>query len=106
MSLELAHHHSKLAMAAYSWLFMVHQDMIAGCRRLVPRLMCCSCLQMSERVILGDNCCLCSLVGFKQLAELSDEDILFASFRNHICEVQILKQSIQQYHKISVYGFT
>lgn len=43
-----------------------------------------------RNIILDDNCCLCYLSGVKYLSKLSEEDILFASFKNHLCEVCIL----------------
>lgn len=39
--------------------------------------------------IKGDNCCYCYLTGVKYLSKLSTDDILFASFKNNLCEVGI-----------------
>lgn len=38
-------------------------------------------------VVIDDNCCRCNLSGVKYLSKLSEDDILFASFKNHLCEV-------------------
>lgn len=42
------------------------------------------------RVAVDDNCCLCHVAGVKFLSELNDEDVLHASFRNHVFEVSEL----------------
>ncbi|XP_063983800.1 diacylglycerol lipase-beta-like [Diachasmimorpha longicaudata] len=87
MSLEWAHHYIKLSIASYSWLFVMYQHIFTGCCKLIPNMTCCACLRRRERSVLDDNCCLCSLAGVKQLSKLSEDDILFASFRNHLCEI-------------------
>lgn len=38
-------------------------------------------------LVRGDNCCLCNLAGVKAISKLSDKEILYASFKNHIFEV-------------------
>lgn len=37
--------------------------------------------------ITGDNCCYCYLAGIKSLSDISTDDILYASFKNYLCEV-------------------
>ncbi|KAH0561596.1 diacylglycerol lipase-beta-like isoform X2 [Cotesia glomerata] len=87
MSLEWAHHYMKLSIASYGWLFVLYQNACTGCCKLIRHMSCCSCLRRHQPIVLDDNCCLCSLAGVKYLSQLSQDDILFASFRNHLCEI-------------------
>ncbi|KAG8036007.1 hypothetical protein G9C98_004586 [Cotesia typhae] len=87
MSLEWAHHYMKLSIASYGWLFVLYQNACTGCCKLIRYMSCCSCLRRHQPIVLDDNCCLCSLAGVKYLSQLSQDDILFASFRNHLCEI-------------------
>nr|XP_012219992.1 PREDICTED: sn1-specific diacylglycerol lipase beta-like isoform X2 [Linepithema humile] len=87
MSLEAAHHFLRLSIASYGWLFVIYQHMCTGCFRLIRGMTCCACFRRKRNIILGDNCCLCYLSGVKYLSQLSEEDILFASFKNHLCEI-------------------
>ncbi|XP_034942156.1 sn1-specific diacylglycerol lipase beta-like isoform X2 [Chelonus insularis] len=87
MSLEWAHHYMKLAIASYGWLFVIYQHACTGCCKLFRQMTCCACFRRRQQIVLDDNCCLCSLAGVKYLSQLSDDDILFASFRNHLCEI-------------------
>ncbi|KAF7989027.1 hypothetical protein HCN44_007337 [Aphidius gifuensis] len=87
MTLEWAHHYIKLSIASYGWLFVLYQNTCTGCCKLFKRMTCCSCFRNNEQIVLDDNCCLCSLAGVKYLSNLSEDDILLASFRNHLCEI-------------------
>ncbi|XP_008558355.1 diacylglycerol lipase-beta [Microplitis demolitor] len=87
MSLEWAHHYMKLSIASYGWLFVLYQNACTGCCKLIPHMSCCGCSTRHQPIVLDDNCCLCSLAGVKYLSQLSQDDILFASFRNHLCEI-------------------
>ncbi|OXU20644.1 hypothetical protein TSAR_014395 [Trichomalopsis sarcophagae] len=87
MSLEWAHHYLQLAISSYGWLFVIYRHACTGCFRLVREMTCCACMRRKRNVVLDDNCCLCSLSGVKTLSKLSEDDILFASFRNHLCEI-------------------
>ncbi|XP_014208367.1 sn1-specific diacylglycerol lipase beta-like [Copidosoma floridanum] len=87
MSLEWAHHYMRLSIASYSWLYVIYRHACTGCFRLLREMTCCSCLRRKRNVVLDDNCCMCSLAGVKTLSQFSEDDILFASFRNHLCEI-------------------
>ncbi|XP_043272623.1 diacylglycerol lipase-beta-like isoform X2 [Venturia canescens] len=87
MSLERAHHYLKLAIASYGWLYVVYQHACTGCFRLARGMTCCACFRRERTNVLDDNCCLCSMAGVKYLSKLPEENILFASFRNHLCEI-------------------
>lgn len=41
-------------------------------------------------MVTDDNCCLCHLAGVRYMSRLRSEDILYASFRNHVFEVSKL----------------
>ncbi|XP_029663024.1 sn1-specific diacylglycerol lipase beta-like [Formica exsecta] len=87
MSLEAAHHFLQLSIASYGWLFVIYQHLCTGCFRLIRGMTCCACFRRKRNIILDDNCCLCYLSGIKYLSKLSEEDILFASLKNHLCEI-------------------
>ncbi|KAJ8680287.1 hypothetical protein QAD02_016074 [Eretmocerus hayati] len=87
MSLEWALHYIQLSIASYSWLFVIYRHACTGCFRLIREMTCCSCFRKKKNVVLNDNCCMCSMAGVKALSKLSEDDILFASFRNHLCEI-------------------
>ncbi|XP_071573834.1 diacylglycerol lipase-beta-like isoform X1 [Temnothorax nylanderi] len=87
MSLEAAHHFLQLSIASYGWLFVIYQHACTGCFRLIRGMRCCACFRRKRNNILDDNCCLCYLSGVKYLSKISEEDILFASFKNHLCEI-------------------
>ncbi|XP_046822696.1 diacylglycerol lipase-beta-like isoform X1 [Vespa crabro] len=87
MTLENAHHFLKLSIASYGHLFVCYQHICTGCFRLIPNLTCCACFRKKRKVILNDNCCFYNLSGVKYISKLSNDDILFASFKNHLCEI-------------------
>ncbi|XP_051153410.1 diacylglycerol lipase-beta-like [Leptopilina boulardi] len=87
MSLEWAQHYMQLSIASYGWLFVIYQHACTGCFRLIKGMTCCACFRRKRNIIVEDNCCLCNLSGIKYLSKLSEDDILFASFRNHLCEI-------------------
>lgn len=39
------------------------------------------------QVVIDDNCCLCHVAGVKYMSRMRNEDVLHASFRNHVFEV-------------------
>lgn len=90
MNLEYAYHFLKLSMASYGWPFLIYQHCTTGCCRLLPKLRCCSCFRRKTVEVTDDNCCMCNLAAFKYMSKAKDDNILFASFRNHIFEVTIL----------------
>lgn len=45
MSLELAHHFLKLAMAAYTWPFVMYRYPFSGLAKLTANMTCCSCIR-------------------------------------------------------------
>lgn len=38
-------------------------------------------------IVIDDNCCMCHVAGVKYMSRLRDEDVLLASFKNHVFEV-------------------
>lgn len=105
MSLENAHHFLKLAIASYGWLYVVYQHACTGCFRLARGMICCACFRRKRDNVLDDNCCFCSMAGVKYLSKLSEDDILFASFRNHLCEVSMIISIESQKYQMSQNSF-
>lgn len=64
VSLELAHHFLKLAIAAYAWPFVMYRYPFSGLTKLAANMTCCSCLRWvspgTSMLMLG-ACCLLSL---------------------------------------------
>ncbi|XP_058804009.1 diacylglycerol lipase-beta-like [Phymastichus coffea] len=87
MSLEWAHHYMQLSIASYGWLFVIYRQCCTGCFHLLKEMTCCACWRRKRNIVVDDNCCMCNLSGVKTLSKLSKDDILFASFRNHLCEI-------------------
>lgn len=42
-----------------------------------------------SKFVVEDNCCLCHFAGVKSMSKIRSEDVLLASFKNHVFEVQI-----------------
>lgn len=87
MNLENARHFLRLSMAAYGWPFVMYRYCGTGIFRLLKEVTCCSCFRTKSTMVTDDNCCLCHLAGVKHISKIREEDILFASFRNHVFEV-------------------
>uniref|UniRef100_A0A8D9AJR1 sn-1-specific diacylglycerol lipase n=1 Tax=Cacopsylla melanoneura TaxID=428564 RepID=A0A8D9AJR1_9HEMI len=87
MSLHKAKHFLELSMAAYGWPFVMYRYCFSGCFKLARQATCCACVRTKPTIIKGDNCCLCNLAGVKYMSQLSSNDILYCSFKNHIFEL-------------------
>lgn len=88
MNLEDAKHFLVLSMAAYGWPYVLYRYCVTGIFRLLSEVTCCSCFRVKTTVVTDDNCCLCHLAGVKYTSKIKEQDILFASFRNHVFEVR------------------
>lgn len=89
MNLENARHFLRLSIAAYGWPFVMYRHCVTGICRLLGEITCCACFRSKTNMIIDDNCCLCHLAGVKYISKIRQEDILFASFRNHVFEVSV-----------------
>ncbi|GJQ76054.1 hypothetical protein Trydic_g18105 [Trypoxylus dichotomus] len=87
MNLEEARHFLRLSMAAYGWPFVLYRYCATGIFRLLTEVTCCSCFRSKTTVVTDDNCCLCHLAGVKYISRIKEQNILFASFRNHVFEL-------------------
>ncbi|XP_076766853.1 diacylglycerol lipase-beta [Xylocopa sonorina] len=87
MSLENAHHYMKLCIAIYGWIFAIYQHSCVGCFNVMKNLTYCGCLRRKSVPIEGDNCCYCYLAGVQSLSPVSTDDIIFASFKDRLCEI-------------------
>lgn len=89
MNLQDAKHFLRMSMAAYGWPFVMYRYCGTGLFRLLNEVTCCSCFRPKTTLVTDDNCCLCHLAGVKYMSKIKEDDILFASFRNHVFEVLI-----------------
>uniref|UniRef100_A0A1B6E9M6 sn-1-specific diacylglycerol lipase n=1 Tax=Clastoptera arizonana TaxID=38151 RepID=A0A1B6E9M6_9HEMI len=84
MDLEKAHHYMLLSMAVYGYPFVMYQHICTGVCKLLTHVTCCACLRQKKTIIKDDNCCLCYFAGVKYISKISEEDIIYANFRNRI----------------------
>lgn len=103
MNLENARHFLRLSMAGYGWPFVMYLHCGTGLFRILNNVTCCSCFGNPQyTMVVDDNCCSCHLAGVKHISKINEEDILFASFRNHVFEVSFfIIQSIYSYYNYS-----
>ena len=88
MNLENARYFLRLSMAAYGWPFVMYRYCTTGLCRMLKYFTCCACMRPQKYPVTDDNCCLCHFAAFRFMSQILDEnDILFASFRNHVYEV-------------------
>lgn len=80
-------HYLKHALAVYTWSLYIYMDLKCGlcnlCRYLVP------CSSPREGVV-GDNCCGCNMAGVRRVAQLDEEDVVYASFENGLYQSPFL----------------
>lgn len=105
MNLENARHFLRLSMAAYGWPFVMYRYCGTGIFRLMSEVTCCSCLRTKRTLVTDDNCCLCHLAGVKYMSKVREEDIIFASFRNHVFEVFFLFSFLSKLSFLNVLFF-
>ncbi|XP_043519402.1 diacylglycerol lipase-beta-like isoform X2 [Frieseomelitta varia] len=87
MTLKNASHYMKLSIACYGWLLAMYLHIYTGWFRVLSNMTCCACFRRKRTLINGDNCCYCYLAGIKSLSNISTDDILYASFKNYLCEI-------------------
>ncbi|XP_026465455.1 sn1-specific diacylglycerol lipase beta-like [Ctenocephalides felis] len=87
MNMHMAKHFMRFSMATYGWPFVMYTHCCTGLYRLMRKATCCACFRSKPNMVTDDNCCLCHLAGVRYMSRLRSEDILYASFRNHVFEL-------------------
>ncbi|XP_059622372.1 diacylglycerol lipase-beta-like isoform X2 [Phlebotomus argentipes] len=87
MTLKNARHFMRFALASYGWPLVCYMHCCTGPYRLIKKSICCACFRSKYNVVVDDNCCLCHFAGVKFMSHLRNEDVLYASFRNHVFEL-------------------
>ncbi|XP_073981995.1 diacylglycerol lipase-beta-like isoform X2 [Rhodnius prolixus] len=90
MSLEKAEHYMRFSLATYGCPLIMFLHCVTGIFKLLAHSTCCACFRSKPTLVRGDNCCLCNLAGVKAISKLSDKEILYASFKNHIFELPFI----------------
>ncbi|KAL1132360.1 hypothetical protein AAG570_010316 [Ranatra chinensis] len=90
MSIGKAEHYMRLSLSVYSCTMVMFINCFTGIFKLLSAATCCVCIRSKPTLVQGDNCCLCSLAGVKIISRLTDKEILYASFKNHIFELPFL----------------
>jgi len=83
VSLELAHHFLKLAIAAYTWPFVMYRYPFSGLTKLAANMTCCSCLRWvspgTSMLMLGACCSLSLYRTVGALTSCTFPELLFFS---------------------------
>ncbi|XP_046681040.1 diacylglycerol lipase-beta-like isoform X1 [Homalodisca vitripennis] len=87
LSFDKAEHYMKLSMATYGCTFVMYRYCCTGICRLLRHTTCCACFRPKKVMVEGDNCCMCNMAGFKELADMTEDEIIYANFKNRIFEV-------------------
>ena len=99
MNLKNAQHFLRFAIASYGWPLMCYIKNFCPIQ-LIKKSTCCPCFRRNSQFVVSDNCCLCNLAGVKYSAHLKEEDVVYASFKNHVFEVRLL---ILKVHNCKIY---
>ncbi|XP_073943872.1 diacylglycerol lipase-beta-like isoform X3 [Choristoneura fumiferana] len=86
MNLKDALHYLRLSIAAYGWPYVLYRHCFTGFCKLARHLTCCCC-RPKNSIVTDDNCCMCHFAGVKYMSKLEADDIIFASFNNHVFEL-------------------
>ena len=86
MTIPNARHMLRFALASYGWPMVCYLRCCSGCFKLIKNIKCCGCCS-SRSDIVDDNCCLCHFGGVMEVSRLRSEDVVHASFKNHIFEL-------------------
>lgn len=86
MTLANARHMLRFALASYGWPMVCYLKCCSGCFRLLKNITCCGCCRGRTDVV-DDNCCLCHFGGVMEISRLRGDDIVHASFKNHVFEL-------------------
>lgn len=47
----------------------------------------CVVSRSKSQFVVDDNCCMCHFAGVKSMSKIRSDDVLLASFKNHVFEV-------------------
>lgn len=86
MTLPNARHMLRFALASYGWPMVCYLKCCSGCFKLIRNISCCGCCR-SRSDVVDDNCCLCHFGGVMEISRLRPDDIVHASFKNHVFEL-------------------
>lgn len=86
MTLTNARHVLRFALASYGWPMVCYLKCCTGLFSLIRNSTCCACFRDKSNIV-DDNCCACHFAGVKHISRLRTEDIVHASFKNHVFEV-------------------
>jgi sn1-specific diacylglycerol lipase len=89
MTLKNARHFLRFALASYGWPLVYWVHCYTAPFRLLKQATCCACFRHKPHLVVNDNCCHCHVAGVKYMSKLRDEDVLHASFKNHVFEVNM-----------------
>uniref|UniRef100_A0A336MWK3 sn-1-specific diacylglycerol lipase n=2 Tax=Culicoides sonorensis TaxID=179676 RepID=A0A336MWK3_CULSO len=87
MTIRNARHFLRMALASYGWPMVCYLHCCTGPYNLIKKSTCCACFRSKSQIAIDDNCCLCHVAGVKYTSRLRDEDVLHASFKNHVFEL-------------------
>lgn len=105
MTVPNARHMLRFALASYGWPMVCYLKCCRGCFKLIKNITCCGCCR-SRTEVVDDNCCLCHFGAVMEVSRLRPDDIVYASFKNHVFELPfcILLDHAKKQIVISVRG--
>ena len=92
-------HYLKYALAVYTWSLHIYMNLKCGLCSLCQHLSCCS---PQRDGVVGDNCCGCNIAGVRQVGQLDDDDIVYASFTNDIYQSPFLVLLDHEYRSVVI----
>lgn len=57
--------------------------LVRGCNFLIYHP-----VRSKSKFVVDDNCCMCHFAGVKSMSKIRSDDVLLASFKNHVFEVR------------------
>lgn len=94
-------HYLKHALAIYTWSLHIYMNLKCGLCSLCQYLSIGACSTPNEYVV-GDNCCGCNMAGVRRVAEVDEDDIVYASFMNGIYRSPFLVILDHEYRSVVV----
>ncbi|XP_077289187.1 diacylglycerol lipase-alpha-like [Arctopsyche grandis] len=79
-------HYMHYALGAYGWpMFLMTSSAASGCR-LCASLRCCCSGRSGGATVVHDNCCQCNYTALRQLLQVGDVDITYATYHVDVAE--------------------
>ena len=92
-------HYLKYALAVYTWSLHIYMNLKCGLCSLCRYLTVCG---SHPEGVVGDNCCGCNMAGVRRVAQLDEDDVVYASFDNGLYQSPFLVLLDHAYRSVVV----